>query len=83
MVDARRPGGDFQIAMAGENVLIGRSWTSMPTYVRVSVGTRDEMAKFQTAFVKCMDKPSSTANGAASLHNPALIPSELNRYQSC
>jgi histidinol-phosphate aminotransferase len=43
------------------------------------VGTKDEMAKFQTAFVKCMDKPSTTVNGAASLHLPEHNPSELYR----
>jgi histidinol-phosphate aminotransferase len=47
--------------------------------VRVTVGTRDEMAKFESAFVKCMDKPSTTVNGAASLHMPEFNPSELYR----
>jgi histidinol-phosphate aminotransferase len=65
--------------MLDENVMIGRSWDAMPTYVRVSVGTRNEMAKFRAAFVKCMDQRPSSANGAASLHSPALNPSELNR----
>jgi histidinol-phosphate aminotransferase len=78
MVDVKRPGGEFQSAMANENVLIGRTWAAMPTYVRVSVGTRDEMAKFQAAFVKCMDQPQGAANGAR-LHMPALNPSELQR----
>jgi histidinol-phosphate aminotransferase len=79
MVDVQRPGGEFQRAMLDENVAIGRTWPALPTYVRVTVGTRQEMAKFQTAFVKCMDQPSGTVGGAASLHNPALNPSELNR----
>jgi histidinol-phosphate aminotransferase len=79
MVDSRRPGGEFQNAMLGENIAIGRTWAAMPTYVRVSVGTRNEMAKFQAAFVKCMDQPSSRVNGAASLDVPALNPSELHR----
>ena len=64
MVDVKRPGGEFQSAMLEENVAIGRTWASMPTYVRVSVGTQSEMARFQTAFVKCMDKAASSANGA-------------------
>jgi histidinol-phosphate aminotransferase len=79
MVDAKRPGGEFQIAMLEENVAIGRTWAALPTFVRVTVGTRSEMARFQAAFVKCMDQPPSAVNGAASLHNPALNPSELNR----
>ncbi|HEY4380183.1 MAG TPA: aminotransferase class I/II-fold pyridoxal phosphate-dependent enzyme [Acidobacteriaceae bacterium] len=79
MVDVKRPGGEFQSAMLGENVAVGRTWASMPTHVRVSVGSRSEMAKFQAAFVKCIDQPSTAVNGAASLHVPALNPSELNR----
>jgi histidinol-phosphate aminotransferase len=77
MVDAKRPGGEFQRAMLDENVAIGRTWASLPTYVRVTVGTRDEMAKFQAAFVKCMNLPCDPVSGAARLHNPALNPSEL------
>ena len=79
MVDVKRPGGEFNRAMRDERIAIGRTWASMPTYVRVTVGTKDEMAKFQAAFVKCMDKPSTTVNGAASLHLPDINPSELNR----
>ncbi len=77
MVDVKRPGRDFTSAMIKENVAIGRTWSAMPTYVRVTVGTRPEMEKFQTAFVKCMDMPSSTVN--ASLHSELHIPSELHR----
>jgi histidinol-phosphate aminotransferase len=79
MVDVKRPGRDFSALMREENIAIGRTWAAMPTYVRVTVGTRDEMAKFQTAFVKCMDKPSTTVNGAAWMHRPELNPSELYR----
>ncbi len=75
MVDVKRPGKAFQDQMIAEKVAVGRTWAAMPTYVRVTVGTKDEMAKFQSAFIKCMDKPSSTVNGAASLH----MPSELYR----
>jgi histidinol-phosphate aminotransferase len=79
MVDTKRPGGEFQSAMLGENVLIGRTWDAMPTYVRVSVGTRGEMARFQAAFVKCMDQTPAAVNGAARVYLPALNPSELRR----
>lgn len=54
MVDVKRPGGEVIEAMAKEKVYIGRVWQSWPTYVRVSVGTRDEMEKFKTAFAKVM-----------------------------
>ena len=80
MVDVGRPGSEFHKAMLEEKVSIGRTWAALPNYVRVTVGTKDEMAKFQTAFVKCMDKKPDTANGAASLHLPEYhIPSELYR----
>jgi histidinol-phosphate aminotransferase len=79
MVDTKRPGGEFQSAMLGENVLIGRTWAAMPTYVRVTVGTKGEMARFQSAFVKCMDQPPAAVEGAEGLYLPALNPSELDR----
>jgi histidinol-phosphate aminotransferase len=40
--------------MATQNVFVGRIWPCMPTYVRITVGTRDEMARFQSAFQKVM-----------------------------
>ena len=80
MVDVKRPGGVFTSQMRDEKVAIGRTWAAMPTYVRVTVGTKDEMMKFQSAFVKCMDKPSTTVNGAAALHMPSgFNPTELYR----
>lgn len=80
MVDVKRPGKEFQAAMLKENVAVGRTWPAMPSYVRVTVGTRAEMEKFQTAFVKCMDLPPGAANGAASLHLPEFeVPTELYR----
>ena len=54
MVDTKRPGQQVREAMAQENVIVGRVWPIMPTYVRVTVGTEEEMAKFQTAFQKVM-----------------------------
>ena len=82
MVDVKRPGGEFQRAMLDEKIAIGRTWPAMPTYVRVTVGTKDEMAKFQAAFVKRMDQPSSAVTGAVSKHVPALNPSELYRGET-
>jgi histidinol-phosphate aminotransferase len=80
MVDVKRPGRQFQQEMLKENVAIGRTWAAMPNYVRVTVGTKAEMQRFQTAFVKCMDMPPGAANGAAELHMPEFhIPSELYR----
>ena len=82
MVDVKRPGGEFQSAMLEEQVAIGRTWAAMPTYVRVSVGSRDEMARFQSAFVRCMEKAPAAVNGAARLYHPALNPSELSRSET-
>ena len=54
MVDVKRPGQEIRDAMAKENVMIGRIWPIMPTWVRITVGTQDEMAKFHSAFQKVM-----------------------------
>ncbi len=54
MVDTQRPGGEVVAAMQAEKVYIGRVWSVWPSYVRVSVGTKEEMAKFKTAFLKVM-----------------------------
>ncbi|MBI4893858.1 MAG: pyridoxal phosphate-dependent aminotransferase [Acidobacteria bacterium] len=54
MVDVKRPGQEVVKAMAVQSVYIGRVWPAWPTYVRVSVGTREEMAKFKVAFEKVM-----------------------------
>ena len=54
MLETKRPGKEVREAMAKENVLIGRTWPAMPTYVRVTVGTQEEMERFQAAFQKVM-----------------------------
>ena len=54
MVDTGRPGNEIVMAMRREKVYIGRVWSTWPTFVRVSVGTPDEMSKFKTAFLKVM-----------------------------
>ena len=68
MLDTRRPGKDAIDAMARHNVVIGRVWPSMPTWVRITVGTQPEMEAFQVAFKKVMD---GTAVG--SLPAPAKV----------
>ncbi len=52
MLDAGRPPADLVPAMAARGVIIGRSWPVWPRYVRVTVGTRDEMR----AFCKALDQ---------------------------
>ena len=54
MVDTKRPGREVIDAMVKEKVYIGRVWPIWPTYVRVTVGTPEEMAKFKAAFQKVM-----------------------------
>jgi histidinol-phosphate/aromatic aminotransferase/cobyric acid decarboxylase-like protein len=54
MVDTGKPGMEIIMAMRKENVFIGRVWPTWPTHVRVTVGTADEMEKFQAAFKKVM-----------------------------
>jgi histidinol-phosphate aminotransferase len=54
VVDTKRPGQQVRDAMAKENVIIGRVWPIMPTYVRITVGTQDEMERFQAAWQKVM-----------------------------
>ena len=54
MIDVKRPPNEIISKMRDEKVYIGRVWPSWPTYVRVSVGTQDEMNKFKTAFLKVM-----------------------------
>ena len=50
LIDGKRPGREVAAAMLRHKVAIGRAWPSLPTHVRVTVGTRDEMAKFKAAF---------------------------------
>jgi histidinol-phosphate aminotransferase len=80
MVDVKRPGREFMQNMLKEKVAIGRTWAAMPSYVRVTVGTADEMAKFQTAFVKCMDMPAASKATAFLQPSGLYIPSELDRH---
>jgi histidinol-phosphate aminotransferase len=55
MIDSGRPGRQTAAAMLGYKVAVGRPWPSLPTHVRVTVGTRDEMAKFKHAFERVMN----------------------------
>jgi histidinol-phosphate aminotransferase len=54
MLDTKRPAQEVRNAMAKENVIIGRVWPVMPTWVRVTVGTQEEMERFQAALDKVM-----------------------------
>jgi histidinol-phosphate aminotransferase len=57
MIDTGRNGQSVIAAMKEKNVYIGRTWPVWPNAVRISVGTREEMARFRTAFKEVMDAP--------------------------
>jgi histidinol-phosphate aminotransferase len=71
MLDAGRPGKEVIEAMIQKNVFIGRVWPVWPNYVRITVGTRSEMEKFQTAWKEVMDAPAS-ASRPARRESPTL-----------
>ncbi|HEV3146935.1 MAG TPA: aminotransferase class I/II-fold pyridoxal phosphate-dependent enzyme, partial [Gemmataceae bacterium] len=54
LVEVKQPGERVATAMRKEKIFIGRTWPSWPTHVRISVGTPEEMEKFQSAFLKVM-----------------------------
>ena len=61
LLETKRPGKEVIEAMARQNVLIGRIWPVWPTHVRITVGTREEMARFQEAFQKVMTGAKAVA----------------------
>ena len=54
MMEVKQQGADFAKAMADQKIIIGRIWPVWPTKVRVTVGTKEEMAKFNQAVGKIM-----------------------------
>ncbi len=54
LLDTKRAGKEVIDAMARQRIYIGRIWPVMPTCVRITVGTHEEMAQFQTALEKVM-----------------------------
>jgi histidinol-phosphate/aromatic aminotransferase/cobyric acid decarboxylase-like protein len=52
MLNAKRDGHEFGKAMAAEKVYIGRVWPVWPTWVRVTVGDKEDMKAFKKAFDK-------------------------------
>ncbi len=72
MIDTGRNGRTVINAMAAKNVFIGRTWPVWPSFVRVSVGTAAEMAKFKVAFKQVMDA------SASAVMNPILLPGTID-----
>jgi len=54
LLDTKRPAKEVIAAMAQRDVIIGRVWPAMPTYARITVGTSEEMERFQQAFQAVM-----------------------------
>ncbi|HQR34585.1 MAG TPA: pyridoxal phosphate-dependent aminotransferase [Blastocatellia bacterium] len=54
MLNAKMPARRLMTAMQKEKIYIGRVWPAWPTHARISIGTKDEMAKFKTALLKVM-----------------------------
>lgn len=54
MLETHRPTQQVIAGMAAKGVYIGRPWPVWPTHVRITVGTRDEMLRFRTAFEQVM-----------------------------
>ena len=71
MIDVGRNGRSVISAMQAKNVYIGRTWPIWPNAVRVSVGTKEEMAKFRVAFKEVMDAPAVAAAGHDPMHDLA------------
>jgi hypothetical protein len=49
--------------MQAKKVYIGRVWPVWPTYVRITVGTAQDMRAFQTAFLEVMKAPAQSSPG--------------------
>lgn len=62
MVDIRRDAKAFKLECVKHNVAIGRSFPSLPTYARVSVGTMPEMTKAVAVFRAVLATQVSTSH---------------------
>jgi histidinol-phosphate aminotransferase len=79
MLDTKRPGKEVIEAMARQHVSIGRIWPVWPTYVRITVGTRAEMDRFQAAFQNVMTGATAISLlGVDSLPSPRETPRRCN-----
>lgn len=60
LVDGKRPAQETMDLMSDRKVFIGRSWPALPTWVRITIGTREEMLKFRAAFQEVANLPASS-----------------------
>jgi histidinol-phosphate aminotransferase len=75
LLDTKRPAKPVIDAMAQQNVFIGRVWPIMPTCTRITVGTHDEMEKFQAALQKVI-------RGTTAFSLPPARPTRNPRRQA-
>jgi histidinol-phosphate aminotransferase len=65
LLDVKKPGGPIANALAHHSVMIGRTWTAMPNWPRVTVGSPSDMQSFQSAFLEVMKMPDGKMNAMA------------------
>ncbi|HET7102717.1 MAG TPA: pyridoxal phosphate-dependent aminotransferase [Terracidiphilus sp.] len=72
MVNVKRPGGQVQAALAQKLMFVGRIWPAWPHWLRITVGTSNEMKTFRSDFKSVM------ATDTAALA-PLPLPARLAR----
>jgi histidinol-phosphate aminotransferase len=77
LLDTKRPAKQVIDAMAKQNVFIGRVWPIMPNCTRITVGTHEEMEKFQASLQKVM-----MMNGATAFSLPPARPTKNPRREA-
>jgi histidinol-phosphate aminotransferase len=70
MLNTKQPAKAVIDAMARRSVRIGRIWPILPTYSRITVGTREEMATFRDAWQDVMKGRVSAQAGGLSEVKP-------------
>jgi histidinol-phosphate aminotransferase len=74
MLDTKRPAKAVIDAMAKRSVRIGRIWPILPTYSRITVGTREEMAMFRDAWQEVMKGAvSAQVGGLAEVRSSRVV----------
>ena len=68
MLDTKRNAKQVIAAMQTKKVYIGRAWPAWPTHVRITVGTQQDMAAFQSAYAAVMQAPPQSAELLPALH---------------
>jgi hypothetical protein len=83
MVDVKRPGDEVIGALRKEKIDIGRVRPSLPAYVRVSIGTQEEMNKFKRRFSRFVGQPEvgSCASLEAETSGCAVIRPQPEDWQ--